>query len=198
MQLDKNMRFTKSDKKILELVERWGYLTIADVQQLIKKTYATAAWRLGRLEQMELVKSIRALTGEKVYFVGGTPNINLSVWRHDQKARRLAGILSDEMDCDYLTIGELKRKFGGQLVRIPDFALEKDGQIIFCELELNKKSSNVLRGIFQRYNAMQGQGLMLGVNYYFEDENILNYVQKLAMQAGVSNLINFQLIDEVK
>ena len=198
------MRLTDEDKKLISLIEKWGEMKIEDVQEwLEKKNRNAVVWRLNRLVENGILKREKTVFGFYVYTPLKFKGVDVASYEHDQIVKKLCLKLSKELNCDYLTVRELRslarRDMGivGLSVKVPDFILLKGEKKIAIEVELTQKNLKRQRELIEKYVSQLQKGEYMQVFYYCGSQAIKDRLDKITTEKNVSNHIIAKLLENV-
>ena len=199
------MRVTEKDKKLVELVERWGFLTIEDVIKICGfKNQNAAVWRLKRLTKNNIIKREKSILACYFYVPLDYRGIDLATLEHDQVAKHLCLRWSRDNQCGYQTARELRSAarvndgVAGLTKKIPDFVLIKDGKKIACEVELTQKSLARQRENIERYVGCLMRKEFMQVNYFCGSVAILERLKLIIADKRMENFIRVSLIQDLE
>lgn len=191
------MRITEEDRKLLGLIEAWGYLTVEDVCLMMGyKAESSAKWRLKRLVEAEEIRREKSILGKFIYCTKDFKRLDIAGYDHEQKLKRLAVTESKRLDCEYVTIRQLRSEarqelgIAGLTKKVPDFLLVKEGKTIAVELELSQKNLARQRANIDKHIDNLQQGEYRQVFYYCGSEAILQRVQQISAEKKMSQFIS--------
>lgn len=150
------MRITEKDRALMGLVDKWGFLTVLDVELMSGLKSSAVQWRLNRLANVGMLKREKIiLTGEFAYLPrNARRGVNIQEFEHDQTVKRLAMYFKAEGENkseapeikEIITERELRHAAAvdsgilGLSRKVPDFILATvDGRKIAVEVELTAK-----------------------------------------------------------
>lgn len=186
---------------MVELVEKWGFVTVEDLGYMLGLKDTAIKWRLNRLIENEILSRGKVFViGKYVYFKGSLQKIDIANYDHDQRIKKLAKVMTDKLGCDYITEKELRREarketgIAGLTKKIPDLLLVKDGIKIAVEIELSQKDTKRQTKNIEHYVKELSAGKYNQVFYYCGSEAIKNRLKMIVDAKNVSNYIKIELI----
>lgn len=199
------MRLTEKDKKVIELIEKWGFVTAEDLRYMLGlKDVTGVKWRLNRLVENGLLSRGKVfVVGKFVYFKGSLQKIDIANYDHDQRVKILAKVLADKLCCDYITEKELRREarqetgIVGLTKKIPDLLLVKDGIKIAVEVELSQKDKKRQTKNIEHYVNELSAGKYNQVFYYCGSDAIKSRLKMIVEAKNMSNYIKTELISSI-
>jgi len=199
----KKMRLTAQDKGLVELIERWGFMSVEDVCIFQRyKNRNSAVWRLKRLVDGGVIRREKIIFGFFIYTVLDFHGVNIATFEHDQTAKRLALYLSNNLKCDYKTITELRSTarlelgVAGLTKKIPDFVLMQGEQRIAVELELSQKNLARQRAVFDKYIEAFNRRECHKVFFYCGSKAILDRVRQVITEKRLQQAASAALLPE--
>jgi len=184
---------TEKDYDLINLINRWHYLTIEEMTILTGKAMQTMAWRANRLVELKLLKKKKELISREVYFQGTNP-FKLTYYNHDHSVKILANKFSKQYNCDYLTSKEIKsnliKKNGVNFlgVKVPDLILLKDDKKIAIESEITQKAKNRQKINLDKYKDDLSFNLYSLVIYVCETKAIKERLDKVIIEKEIEGL----------
>lgn len=190
------VRLTNNDRKLIQLITDWGYLTIKDICIFFGyKTVAGAYWRVKRLTESGILKCEKSPLAT-IFHCGDFRGIDLALFDHNQILKKLAFKLSKDLSCNYKTLrnmrSESRQKNGvmGLTEKIPDLILvNESGFAIAIELELTQKSMQRQRKNIEKYISDLANNKYRQVFYYCKTHSISDRIKYIATEKGVQNKI---------
>lgn len=155
----------------------------------------------GQVEN-KLIKREKSIFGFFLYVPLDFRGLDVASFEHDQTAKRLAFVLSQQYNCQYLTLRELRAKAAldmgvlGLSKKIPDFALVQNEKHIAIEVELTQKSIKRQRTNIDKYIESLGKKEFLQVVYYCRSSAIKERLDALTAEKGVQAVIKIALLPD--
>lgn len=205
------MRVTEKDRELMRLIERWGFLTIVDVQLICNQKKTAVQWRLSRLVKIGLLRREKiVLTGEFAYLPKNAKRgVNIMEFEHDQTVKRFAMYLKAEGEynpeapeiTEIITEKELRHAEAlesgilGLSRKVPDFILKTaDGRKIAVEVELTAKHKPILKAHIKKCGESILQNKFDMILYACDTEAIKKRVEDETSRQGLqSRIISFVL-----
>jgi len=195
------MRLTDRDKLLIELIERWGYMSIDDVCKIFKlKNANSAVWRTKRLVDYGIIKREKSILGCYHYMPHDSRGVNISTLEHNQVVKFLCLSQAERLKCDYITERELLREaaIDGRLdtpgpekkpaQRIPDFVLIRSADYrVACEVEMSQKTIKRQREIMSQYREA-----LMGKQY----KQVWYFCGSEAIKSRISEVIKGEELDK--
>lgn len=166
------------------------------------KNRNSAVWRLNRLVENKLIQREKCVFGFYIYVPNDFKGLDVASFGHDQTAKNLAHILSQQYKCQYKTIRELRSEayldMGvlGLSKKIPDFVLVQNERNIAIEVELSQKSIKRQRTNIEKYIESLAKGDFMLVMYYCGTEAIKARVDAITAEKGVQELIKTNILPD--
>jgi len=190
---NRNLEVTEKDYQLIELVDRWNYLTVEEIALLLRKAESTIKWRVKRLIDLKLLKRDRELIGKDVYFKK-VNRFKLPYYNHDHSIKVLATYLSKKYDCEYATpkelVSDLLKTKGVSFLgaKVPDLLLLKDGKKIAIESEITQKQMKRQEANLDKYKDDLSFGNYSMVIYFCGSEAIKERLDKIILDKGIINM----------
>ena len=196
--LNQYMRLTVEDRKLMALLDAWGYLTAGEIADFLGKHEKTAQWRVTRLLQAGFIRREKTPFGHYIYTVMDFRGFNIAGHDHYAMVKTVARELSAKYQCGYIT--ERQMRSADQLERgglatgkWPDFVLAKDAKEIAVEVELSTKNTKRIRKIIENYITLLKKGVYVQVWYYCKTKAICKKINMVAAENGSPRIKTFLL-----
>jgi len=196
---------TERDKQILNVINRFGFMTVIEVAAIFNMQEQRAYARLKVLNDAGLIKHERILhsypgaywiTREGRETSGSllTPirEPRLATFEHELKVIQVYLALKNKYGDNliWITAREIlsgkiadakttKEAFRLLKSKIPDALILRDGKRFAIEVELSLKSTPRLKKILADYSANMSKGVFDGVLYYTDKDTIAERLEKL-------------------